>query len=371
MRKARESKPSVEALDPKDVIQERKLLIAEKDPVFAAYLLRLSVDIGFETKSVFIARDGQEALRILKHEGIRSVLFSDSLPFQVLEAIQKAFTRFDSESVFTFLLTEDSSQAGVGRAVEADVDGFCLRPFSAEGFKTEFLESFREKLLPSEFRKVLNLGKARLFAGDLEQAERLFEKAKSLDAAPASAHFYAGQVKLMRSLLEDSREEFRQGIQSNQVHFRCLKAMFDLLQSQGRTDEAYEVLRRIVGVFPSNVERLKLAIRMAVMTGNFFDIPTWFDVFEGQGERSEEMKKIVCSALSVLGRYLLMAARPSEAVEVFEKALTVGYDREAFLTYAVESLQKYGFSEEASALLEKHVEKQDGESIGDSKHKAA
>lgn len=355
MQKARDaSKKLIESLDPKEIIRDRKLLIAESDPVHRAYLLKLSLELGFETRKIFMAKDGAETLHFVRHEGVTSILFSDSLEMRILDQIQETLIRVNPETVFIFLLTQNSSQAGIGRAVEAEVDGFCLRPFAGEEFKKEFLQALTTKLLPDEFRKVLNLGKARLFSGDLEQAEKLFEKAKTLDPSPSSAHFYAGQVKLMRSLLTDSQEEFKQGIHQNQIHCKCLKAMFEVLQSQGRTEESYEILRRLVGVFPENTDRLKLAIRMAVKTGNFFDILTWFEVYEGQPERPEEVKKTICSALSVLGRYLLMSAKPEEALAVFERVLSVGYQKATFLTYVVESLQKYGYSAEAVQFMKRH-----------------
>lgn len=355
MQKARDpSKKTVEAIDPKEIIRERKLLIADLDPVHRAFLLKIAVDMGFETRKIVMARTGDEVLQIVKDEGITTVLFDDSIGMPMLDALQETLAKETPETVFVFLLSGNSSQAGVGRAVETDVDGFCLKPFSSAEFKAEFLQALTEKVRPDEFRKVLNLGKSRLFEGDLEQAGKLFEKAKELSPTPSSAHFYAGQVKLMQRLLEESRQEFMQGMLLNQIHCKCLKAMFDLLYTQEKVDESYEVLRRLVGVFPDNMERLKLAIRLAVSTGNFFDIRTWFEVYEGQEEKTDDVKKHISSALAVLGRYFLMTQKTDEAVRAFDQALTVGVKKEVFLTYAVESLQKYGLSEEATRLVMAH-----------------
>lgn len=355
MQKARESsKRTVEKVDPKEILRDRKLLIADLDPVHRAFLLKLVCDLGFDTRKVFMAKDALEALHFVKEEGVTTVLYDDSLGIGTLEAIQDLLGKQAAESVFVFLVSQNSSQAGVGRAVETDVDGFCLKPFASDEFKAEFLSAFTEKVQPDEFRKVLNLGKSRLYEGDLDQAEKLFEKAKDLGAAPSSAHFYAGQVKLMKRLLEESRQEFMQGILLNQIHCKCLKAMFDLLYTQQKIDESYEVLRRLVGIFPDNAERLKLAIRMAVKTGNFFDILTWFEVYEGQEEKDEEIRKHVCAALSIFGRYLLMTQKNDDAVKAFDRALSVGAKKEVFLTYAVESLQKYGLGDEATRLVKTH-----------------
>jgi tetratricopeptide (TPR) repeat protein len=355
MQKGRDAtKRTIESPDPKEVLRERKILIADLDPVHRAFLLKLACDLGFDTRKIFMAKDAAEATHFVKEEGITTVLCDDSIGVRTLESIQEVLAKELSESVFVFLVSQNSSQAGVGRAVEMDVDGFCLKPFSSEEFKAEFLAAFTEKIQPDEFRKVLNLGKARLYEGDLEQAGKLFEKAKDLGPAPSSAHFYAGQVKLMKRLLEESRQEFMQGILLNQIHCKCLKAMFDLLYTQQKVDESYEVLRRLVGVFPDNIERLKLAIRMAVKTGNFFDIPTWTEVYEGQDDKSEEVQRHVGAALSIFGRYLLMTRKNEEAVKAFDRALSVGEKKEVFLTYAVESLQKYGLGEEATRLVKTH-----------------
>jgi DNA-binding NarL/FixJ family response regulator len=355
MPKGRESaKKTVETPDPKEILRERKLLIADLDPVHRAFLLKLASDVGFDTRKIFLAKDAEEALHFVKEEAVTTILYDDSLGIRTLEAIQECLAKEVSETVFVFLVSQNSSQAGVGRAVETDVDGFCLKPFSSDEFKAEFLAAFAEKVQPDEFRKVLNLGKSRLYEGDLDQAEKLFEKAKDLGAAPSSAHFYAGQVKLMKRLLEESRQEFMQGILLNQIHCKCLKAMFDLLHGQKKMEESYEVLRRLVGIFPDNVERLKLVIRMAVETGNFFDILTWYEVYEGQGDRDDEVKKHVCAALSIFGRYLLMTQKNDDAMKAFERALAVGVKKEVFLTYAAESLQKDGLGDEAMRLVKAH-----------------
>ncbi|MBS1961447.1 MAG: hypothetical protein JST04_04470 [Bdellovibrionales bacterium] len=355
MQKGRDTaKRAVEKLDPKEVLRERKLLIADLDPVHRAFMLKLACDLGFDTRKIFMAKDAEEALHFVKEEGVTTILYDDSLGIRTLEAIQEHLQKAQAETVFVFLVSQNSSQAGVGRAVETDVDGFCLKPFSSEEFKQEFVSAFGEKIQPDEFRKVLNLGKARLYEGDLEQAEKLFEKAKDLGSTPSSAHFYAGQVKIMKQLLEESRQEFMQGLLLNQIHCKCLKAMFDLLYSQQKTEESYEVLRRLVGIFPDNVERLKLVIAMAVKTGNFFDILTWYEVYEGQDEKTDEVKKHVCAALSIFGRYLLMTEKNDDALKAFERALAIGVKKEVFLTYAVESLQKYGLGDEATRLVKQY-----------------
>jgi DNA-binding NarL/FixJ family response regulator len=352
MQKARDpSKRALEKLDPKDLLRERKLLIADLDPVHRAFLLKLAADMGFDTRKIFMAKDPQEALHFVRDEGITTVLFDDSIGFHTLDAIQDALQKEPAETVFVFFISGNSSQAGVGRAVETDVDGLCLKPFSGEEFKREFLQALGEKVQPDEFRKVLGLGKSRLFAGDLDQALKLFAKAKELESTPSLAHFYTGQVLLMKRLLEESRQEFQQGILLNQIHCKCLKAMFELLYSQKKFDESYEVLRRLVGVFPDHPERLKLAIRMAITTGNFFDISTWFEVYQGQDEKPEDVTKHIGAGLSVLGRYYLMTEKADQAVQTFERALQICENKVVFLTYAVESLQKYGLSEEAARLV--------------------
>lgn len=355
MRKGREdARKTVETPDPKEILRERKLLIADLDPVHRTFLLKLACDLGFDTRKIFLATDAEEALRFVKEEGATTILYDDSMGIRTLDAIQECLAKEVSETVFVFFVSQNASQAGVGRAVETDVDGFCLKPFSSEEFGAEFLAAFTEKVQPDEFRKVLNLGKSRLYVGDLDQAEKLFEKAKDLGAAPSSAHFFSGQVKLMKRLLEESHREFMQGILLNQVHCKCLKAMFDLLHGQKKVDESYEVLRRLVGIFPDNVERLKLVIRMAVETGNFFDIPTWYEVYEGQDDKDDEVKKLVCAALSIFGRYLLMTQKFDDAMKAFGRALAVDVKKEVFLTYAFESLQKYGLGGEAMRLVREH-----------------
>lgn len=340
--------------DHRNLFADRKLLIADGDPIHRAFLLKLSTELGFSTRNVFLAKDGNEALQFVQSEGITTVLYDDSLGVRALESIISAVENAPTESVFIFLISQNSSQAGVGRAVEMDIDGYCLKPFSSKEFQAEFNQAFTEKTSPNEFRKILNLGKARLFEGDLEQAAKLFDKAKDLSTAASSAHFYAGQVRLMKQLLDESRQEFMQGILLNQIHCKCLKAMFEMLHSQQKVDESYEVLRRLVGVFPDNLERLKLAIILSVKTGNFFDILTWFEVYEGQDEKPDDLRTHVCAALSIFGRYLLMSEKADEAVKAFDRALSVGIRKEVFLTYAVESLQKYGLGQEATRLVKIH-----------------
>ncbi len=345
----------VNGIDPKEILRERKLLIADADPIHRAFLLKVMVEAGLESQKIFLAKDASEAISLMKSEGIATVLFDDSLGARALETVQGALEGVPTESVFLFLLSADSSQAGVGRAVESDVDGFALKPFSTEEFRRDFLQAFSVKVCPDEFRRVINLGKSRLFEGDLDQAEKLFQKAIDLGPTPSSAHFYAGQVKLMRQLVKESREEFTQGILLNQIHYKCLKALFELLYGQRKIEESYEVLRRLVGVFPESVERLELVIRLAVETGNFLDLGTWYQVYEGQTEKPEALQHHVAAALSVLGRFYLAMNKPDEAMVAFDQALRLGVRKDVYLTYAVEALQKHGLAAEASQLFAAHA----------------
>ncbi|MBC7386010.1 MAG: hypothetical protein H7301_07605 [Cryobacterium sp.] len=335
-----------------EIVKGRKLLIAASDPMQRAYLLSLAVEMGFETRKTYMAKDRSEALHFTGFEGAHTILFDDSLGFPLLEELQEMISTESLENAFVFLLTENSSQAGIGRAVESEVDGFALKPFAADEFKATFLEKLTAKIIPSEFNRIIALGRARLYKGDFDQAEVLFEKAKNLDSAPSNAHFYAGQAKLMRKLMGESKNEFKLGLAQNSIHCKCLKAMYELLVHQGKTLESYEVLRRLVGIFPDNSARLHSAIKLAVKTANFSDVANWFEIYEGQIEKTEEVKIAIGAGLAVLGRYYLIHEEHEQAVKMFERAILLGVKKSTFLTYAVDSMQKYGLNAESARFLE-------------------
>lgn len=338
----------------KEFIANSRVLIVDKVPTSRAYTSQLVAELGADTQSIYHAKDATEARHFLKEFRPQILFCDDSIGYELVVELLRAHrdSGTGAGQIF-FLLTGNTSQAAIGRAAEEEFDGFLLKPFT----RTEFLRVFQfvatEKIFPSDYQKQLQTGRELLFKGEFDQAVEEFEKAKSLAESPATAHFYIGQAKMMKKALEEGKQQYKQGLSLNQIHCKCLVGMYDILIGQEKVEEAYEVLRRLVSLFPANPRRLSTALSMAVKTGNFRDVENYYEYFEANVERTADLVNHMCSALAVNGKYHLMRESPDEAIMSFERAVTHGEGKEKFVSYVIDTLTKYGYTAQAAEFVKR------------------
>ncbi len=343
----------------KALVENQKILLIDKNQIARDHLVSMLMDIGAERENIYFAGEVDRAVLALKEYKPSILICDESISHEKAVDLFEIFrgNRQREDSKIFLFLTKNSSQAGVGKVAEDDFDGFLLKPYSKKLFYLVFSDLVQKRLFPSEYQKKLSEGKDQLFRGEIDLALSTLEEARKMNESPTQALFYIGQALAMKTVYESAKANYQQGIQINEIHFKCLQGLFDLLSQEKKELDAYEVLRRLVTVYPKNTKRLSLALTLAVKTKNFRDVEGFYDIFSSIDDHTVDLVSHMCAALAVNGRFHLMHAEKDSAIVSFERALEHGGDQVKYVNYVSESLIKYGFVKEASDFLERFMKK--------------
>jgi DNA-binding response OmpR family regulator len=121
---------------------KRKILIVDDEPNIV-----MSLEYTFKKQNfeVFIARDGSEALEILKHETPNVVLLDIMMPnvdgYQTLTKIKNTDSLKDTKVVF---LTAKNKASDVEKGLKLGADKYLTKPFSIKKIVSEIMELIEE-----------------------------------------------------------------------------------------------------------------------------------------------------------------------------------------------------------------------------------
>lgn len=337
----------------KNYLSESQALVADPNPASRSRLVSTLIDLGVKSSKIKTARNYVEAQEEIRKSRPKVILtdyyLGNESGLDLLQDQKAEYT--DSKDCLFVLITGNTSQAAVARAAEEDVDGFLLKPYTLQSLKDSITRAGIAKLFPNEYARTVTQGKEEMLKGELDQAIATFEKAKTLSESPTLACFYLGQAHFMKNAMDQSRDKYRDGLGYNQIHYKCLVGLFDLLLKDGKHNEAYDVVKKIAKYFPANPKRLSSVLRLAIMTDNFADLDDYYTLFLSLEERTEELINYMCSSLVVYGKYHLINGAKEKALATFEKAAVSCAGRTKFLRYIIENLVEADLVNESKKFL--------------------
>lgn len=332
-------------------ISQARAFIVDTSPASRNRLMKSLVDLGGKPHLISGFKNFQETeARIAEMPPIiiSEYRLQDKSGFDLLQTFRKYQ---GNERALFILVTANSSQSLVAQAAEEDIDAFLLKPYTQDSLKQVLMTAVLEKFFPSPYAVQVDEGKKLLFSGKPAAAKEHFSAAMKLHPKPALACFYYGQAELMENSLEGAEKKYHEGLEFNKIHYKCLTYLFDLLFNLKRYDEAYEVVKQIATYFPANPKRLGTVLRLAIMTDNFKDIETYYELFTSLEERTDELIRYICSAMITCGRYYLMHNYPERALILFEKVKTTSANFEKYLFYIVQNLIEFSLHDEIPSFM--------------------
>ncbi len=336
-------------------LKERRILVADPSPSSKASLHSALTDLGARPTNIsFVSgfTDAEEAIHKFKPQ----IVISDyNLGARCgLDLMQKLRAEHpDSKSTLFVLVTGNSSQTAVARAAEEDVDAYILKPFTAFSLRQTLMRTAMTKLQPSNYMKAIEAGKKLLQDGQFDDAIKAFDEAKKLNPTPSLACFYLGQTNLVKKADKIAETKFAEGLDYNKIHYKCLIGLYDVLMSQSRFVDAYEIVKRISFYFPANPQRLTSVLKLAIMTKSYDDVERYYQTFTKIDERSEEVIRYVCAALVVCGKYYLSTKVQTRALDLFKKAIPYAVHRPRVMHEIVTSLIDSGLANESAEFLKR------------------
>lgn len=332
-----------------------KTLIADTNASSRQRMAAILSSLGARGVDLVLVSNYDDAKTFLNEETPKLILSDFNLgAMSGLDLLQMRRARDSNSKDCVFaLVTGNSSQSAVAQAAEEDVDTFILKPYTIESFKRTLVTAVTTKINPTPYIQAIENGKETIAAGNLEKAEELLKSALQLDPKPSLAWFYLGQLKIIQKAVDNATTDYKNGLQFNGIHYKCLVGLHEILLQRKRYGEAYQIVRKLARYFPANPNRLSEVVSLAVKTRNFQDIIEYYEIFKAMETRSDRLVTHICAGMNVYAKLNLMRENPEVAIDIFEKVAVSSAGRTGLLRYAVETLVKFELIDEASKFLQR------------------
>ena len=296
-------------------IKENKVLLVDKNPNSRARLFKILAELGSRSTQIYSVSSHKEAVEIIDREPIGMVLSDYFIIggsgfdlFRYLRSVRK------NKLPVNILVTSNVSQSAVARAAEEDVDTFIVKPYTVKSVKQAIVDTVFKALCPSDYMKLIMGAKDLIVAKKYDEAIAVLNKALSLNPRPTLAKFYIGQAEYFKKSLKNAENQYREGLQLEGIHFKCLVGLYELLLEMKKYDDAYSVVRKITRVFPANPDRINEVIHLAVRTGHYLDMQIYYEIFCNLEERNPSTIRHIGAGLVVGAKYLFSIKNHDQAV---------------------------------------------------------
>lgn len=339
----------------KEFLATGDILIVDKSSASRRRLTKTVVDMGGKRNQVHSVAHFSEAIEVINTKKPKLVLsdyeVNGGSGFDLFKHYRETYPE-EKKSVL-ILVTSNISQSAVAKAAEEDVDSFIIKPYTVSSLEKSLIGTVVSKLHPSEYVKTIEKGKEALFEGKYEVALEIFDEAKKLNKKPSLALFYHGQAEYMMDATKEAEDDYKEGLEINNIHFKCQVGLYELFKKDEKYDEAYSVVKNIAKYFPANPDRLKEVVHLAVRTNNFEDMELYYELFTQLEERTEDVINYICSGMYVTGKFFMKKGDKDKARDLFSKVGVSCAGQTKFLRAMIASLVQNSIFDDSLALLKR------------------
>lgn len=338
-------------------LQGRKILIADSNAAARSSLFNLLKEMGAKSSQLSLANTYQAAeqqiAELKPHVVIAEYEFGRDCGLELLRNQREQRPKELKECIFV-VVTSNTSQSAAARALEEDIDAYIIKPYTLEFVRRTLIKAALMKIKPPEYFAVIDQGKEALEGGRFDEAEELFNKATTLDNTPSLAYYYLGQLKFIREVMAQAQSSYMKGLKFNNIHYKCLVGMYELMMKQERHTDAYDIVKKIAKYFPANPKRLSEVMRLAIVNGAYEDIESYYKMFTSLEQRNVMLVRYVTAAMVICGKYYLgLGKSEGKAVDVLQKAAATSGNSPRILAEIVPMLLEHKLAEEAERFLQK------------------
>ncbi len=321
------------------------VLVVDKNSGSRNRLLKVMVDLGTKRHMIHTAGNMTEAEQILKDNQIGVVLSDYAVGggsgFDLFKIVRAASP--NNKKLCLILVTSNISQTAVAKAAEEDVDSFIIKPYTLQSINESLIATIAAKIQPSAYILKVEEGKELIAKGDFRGAVTVFETALPMHQRPSLALFYMGQAQYLLAEADQAKSKYNKGLSYNSIHFKCLVGLYEIFMKEKKFEEAYQVVKKVAKYFPANPDRLTQIIRLAIVTKNYEDMESYYNIFTQIEERNSEMTNYIGAGLFVAAKWFMGEGQLPKAFAIFEK-IAVSCSQfskfmRAIITYLVENNQ--------------------------------
>ncbi|MFH1137897.1 MAG: tetratricopeptide repeat protein [Pseudomonadota bacterium] len=262
------------------------------------------------------AEDGDIALQKLKLEKFDFIICDWNMPRMNGVEVLKAVRQDERIKDLPFLMvTAEVEEGTVAETIEAEVDGYILKPFIPKTLEDKMLEILQKKTAPSPVDTHLKVAEIHLRARNYQLAHKELDQAAKLSPRSPKVHFLRGLAYEAQGDLDNAETAFSAARTVGPKFIRAHEKLADIYAKQGKSAEMLQVLREAVRVSPKNADRQ-----------------------------------------TKLGQALLGAGRVQEAKKAFNSAIQIDPHNPELKTFIGESYLSAGLSQEAEKAFKASIQ---------------
>ena len=295
---------------------EKNILVVDDFREMRIILRDILCNCGADTKRIFMADNGNDAVALLKEVKFNIVLCDLVLKSgkngqQILE--QAKYESLIDPSCLWIMISAEKTMEAVSGAAEYKPDAYILKPITEDSLRTRMLKIWSKKAVFAEilyamqqqdYLKAMQLCDKQLISskaytfdllrikcdlflamGDHESSRKLLEKILETREIPwakvalAKIWFKRNDSVLAQNLLKET-------IEAVPTYIEAQDLLAQSLQKQGNFEEASTILERAIKLSPNSVVRQKMFGETAMKIGKLADAERAFRKSISLGENS-------------------------------------------------------------------------------------
>jgi CheY-like chemotaxis protein len=344
-------------MDKKEVLKKfletNEVLIVDKNPSSRNRLLKTMVDLGAKRHTIHSVGTLQESQDIIQTKNIGIVLsdyfIGGGSGFDLFKLLREKYP--NKKELCLILVTSNISQTAVAKAAEEDVDSFIIKPYTIQSIQENLISTVSQKIKPSDYILKIEEGKAYLATAKYEEAIAVLNVARGMHPKPALALFYIGQAEYLRNRGDVAADSYVQGLNFNNIHYKCLVGLYEVFMREEKSHEAYQVVKKIAKYFPANPDRLAQIIRLAVRTGNYQDMQMYYEIFTSLDVRLQVLTNYIGAGMYIAGKYCLLNSDKDAALQYFDNIAVSCAEFSKFLRAVITLLVENDLADDAEKFL--------------------
>ena len=235
-------------------MQAFKILIVDDKANMRRTLRNMLRQIGFTNFRE--AEDGDVAVSKIRAENFDFVLCDWNMPrMNGVEVLRNVREEERFRDLPFLMVTAEVEEGTVAEVIEADVDGYILKPFVPKTLEDKIVEILRKKAMPSPLETHLRVAEVHLKARNYSQVHKELDEATKISPRSPKVFYARGITYEAEGDLKKAEQSYLQARQMGPKFIKAHEKLAEIYEKQGRTSEMLAVVKEAVNVSPKNSDR--------------------------------------------------------------------------------------------------------------------
>ena len=303
-----------------DYFENKTWLIIDASTSTRTSIKKSVVQLGSKLSNMIDCDNYTDALKIIETKGPHYIVGNNTInggsSVQLFEPhLKKVSNRLGSGF---FVIADSSAIEEVALALEYDMDGIIVQPFTGSSVIDSVLQSVKAKITPSNYASKIEEGRTSLLKGNLERAMESFQTAVKLNARPYEGFYFLGQIYTEYELKEKAISSYEESVQHNPEYFKSLNRLRSIYYHQNDYKKAYNINLTMAKKYPTPSNRIPELVRLSIINEKYEDINNYLKVYRTIQTPETQTQTSISAGLAILGKYFINQREIDKAVDALK-----------------------------------------------------